>query len=165
MAIRSFLYWNVISIVKNTKQRLNGNCSTKITGARQEKNKKDFAVHQNINVRFTSYCFFAWDSSLISPPQNEKKKIRNANFRFYVRHSYDWRRHAWWKKWHCEIRPAYVALCHSEVDANFREIMCENRKVLLPEWTKCRSNIECLPQNPWIAPRAVHCQSSTRLDS
>ena len=85
----------------------------------KEKNKKDFVMHHSMNVRFTSHRFFAWDPSLISSPQNEKKKPRNANFRLYVRHSHDWRRHARWKKRHCQMRAAYVAFCHSEEDAAF----------------------------------------------
>ena len=85
----------------------------KITNARQWKSKKDFAVHQSINVRFTFHRFFAWDPSSISPPQNEKKP-RNSSFGFYIRYSHSWHRHARWKKRHCKMRAAYVSFCPSK---------------------------------------------------
>ena len=59
MTTPSLLCWNVISIVKNPKQRSNGNFRTKIPGARQGKIKKDFDEHQSINVRFASHRFFS----------------------------------------------------------------------------------------------------------
>ena len=114
-------------------------------------------MHQSISVSLTSHRFFAWDPTLISSSQNEKKKLRNANFGFYVRHIQDWRRHSRWKKRHCEMRPAYVAFCHSEKDAAFRERAWKNHKDLLSEWTKCHTDIACLPHKPGI--RAAHALS------
>ena len=52
------------------------------------------------------------------------------------------------------MRAVYVAFCHSEEDAIFRERTWGNRKDLLLEWTKYRIDIACLPQKPWIMARS-----------
>ena len=105
-----------------------------------------------------SHRFITWDPSLISPLQNENKS-RNANFGFHVKHSRDWRRHARWQKRHCEMRAAYDAFCHSEEDTSFRARTWGDRKDLLPERTKCRTDIACSPQKPWIAAKPCTVKS------
>ena len=64
------------------------------------------------------------------------------------------------------MRAVYDAFCHSEEDPAFRERTWENRTDLLPDWTKCRTDIAYLPQKLCIrAPgnsaqaRPVHCQA------
>ena len=91
--------------------------------------------------------------------KTRRKKLRNTNFGFYIRHS-----HVRWKKRHCEMGVAYVAFCHSKEAAALRERTWGNRKDFLPEWRKCRTDFGYLPQKLWIMARSVHCQNCMGLD-
>ena len=58
-----------------------------------------------------------------------------------------------------------VTSCRYIEDAAFRERTWGNLKDLLHEWTKCRTDIACLLQKPWIMARPKHSQSCTGHDS
>ena len=96
---------------------------------------------------------------------HEKKKRRNTNFVFYVRHTVTDVVMLGERKCTSKCEPRMLLSAIPKKIPLFRERTWGNRKDLLPEWSKCRTDIPCLPQKPWITARSVHCQSCTGLDS